>query len=155
MHIHLLSVGTRMPAWVEAGFDTYAKRLPKGWLRLAEIPLPRRTGHTDIDKAKRIEGERLLAAAPKHALLVALHCEPRSWSTADLVSRLERWMRDGRDVALLLGGPDGLSEACLRAAQQTWSLSALTFPHGLVRVIVAEQLYRAWAIINAHPYHRS
>ena len=87
--------------------------------------------------------------------VIALDVEGRGWSTQQLAGQLERWMGDGRDVALLVGGPDGLAPGCLQAAEQRWSLSPLTLPHSLVRVVLAEQLYRAWTIITGHPYHRA
>ena len=155
MRVHLLAVGTRMPDWVQHGFDDYVRRLPNGWLQLKEIPLGKRTASSGADKARRLEGERLLAAIPKRSLVVALQCAPKSWSTAQLLSRVEAWMHDGRDIALLVGGPDGLSSECLQRAEQQWSLSALTLPHGMVRIMVAEQLYRCWATMNNHPYHRA
>lgn len=155
MRIHLLAVGTRMPDWVEKGFDSYARRLPKNLLHVKEIPLGHRGAGADVLKARRIEGERLIASVPKGARVVALQCAAKSWSTQMLVKSLNNWMLDGRDTALLVGGPDGLSERSLRQAETKWSLSALTLPHGLVRVVVAEQLYRAWATLNNHPYHRA
>ena len=155
MRIHLLAAGTRMPDWVEQGVSTYSRRLPKNLLRVTEVPLGNRGAGADIAKACRVEGDRLLAAVPNDARVVALQCARESWSTAQLVSKLNGWMHDGRDVALLVGGPDGLSDSCLGAAESRWSLSALTLPHGLVRVVVVEQLYRAWATLNNHPYHRA
>lgn len=97
----------------------------------------------------------MLAAIPKGARVVALDVKGKPWSTEGLSSNMEEWMQDGRDVALLVGGPDGLDPRCLQQAQQRWSLSPLTFPHPLVRVIIAEQLYRAHSIIKNHPYHRA
>jgi 23S rRNA (pseudouridine1915-N3)-methyltransferase len=144
-----------MPDWVDKGFDSYARRLPQSLLRLKEIPLGNRGAGADVEKARRVEGERLVAAIPKNSTVVALECAPASWSTQKLVEKLKGWMLDGRDVALLVGGPDGLSAHSLQKAEIKWSLSALTLPHGLVRVVVAEQLYRAWATLNNHPYHRA
>ena len=154
MRVHLLAIGKRMPGWVEQGFETYAKRLPKGWLQLKELPLARRSGSADASRAVASEGKALLDAVPKGATIVALQSASASWSTEALRARLERWMMTGKDVALMIGGPDGLSESCLAAADEHWSLSALTLPHGLVRDVVAEQLYRSWSMINNHPYHR-
>jgi len=156
MHIHLLAVGTRMPGWVDQGFADYAARLPREWgLRLAEIPAARRGSGGGAARAVAHEGERMLAAIPSAARAVALDEHGAGWSTRDLAQRLADWMRGGTDVALLVGGADGLAPACLERARERWSLSALTLPHGLVRVIVAEQLYRAWTILNRHPYHRA
>ncbi len=156
MRIHLIAVGHRMPAWVKAGYDEFAQRLPAECrLQLSEIPLQARTATTDLARLQRQEGARMLAAIPTGAHVVALDVAGRPWSTEDLAGRLVRWLRDGRDVALLVGGPEGLHRDCLDGAHERWSLSALTFPHPLVRVIVAEQLYRAWSILNHHPYHRA
>lgn len=160
MRIQLLSVGRRMPAWVEAGFSDYAKRLPPSCaLSLTEIePAMRgKGGSTSTAQRKRllqIEGERLLNATPPSAHAIALDVRGRAWSTEALAGELEQWLASGRDVALWVGGADGLDARCLDRAQQRWSLSALTFPHPLVRVILAEQIYRAWTILQGHPYHR-
>jgi 23S rRNA (pseudouridine1915-N3)-methyltransferase len=160
MRIRLLSVGRRMPRWVNEGFGEYAKRLPAECaLELVEIEPAQRTraktGAADLDRIRRDECERLRKALPDGALAVALDVRGRSWSTEQLAQELETWLAGGRDVALLVGGPDGLSDACLARADQRWSLSTLTFPHPLVRVILAEQLYRAWSLIKGHPYHRA
>lgn len=156
MRIHLLAVGHRPPAWVEQGYREFARRLPPECsLDLLEIPAGHRSRNVDIARLVELEGERLLAAAPSGASLVALDVEGQQWDTPQLAARLNRWMHDGRDVALLVGGPDGLSRTCLDRADITWSLSPLTLPHALVRVIVAEQIYRAWTIIRGHPYHRA
>ncbi|TVQ90640.1 MAG: 23S rRNA (pseudouridine(1915)-N(3))-methyltransferase RlmH [Chromatiaceae bacterium] len=159
MLIHLLSVGRRMPAWVEAGVAEYARRLPPDCaLRLLEIEPARRgrgkASPAQVSRWQAEEGERLLRAVPAGALVVALDERGRAWSTVELSSQLADWLAGGRDVALLVGGADGLAAACLARAERRWSLSPLTFPHGLVRVILAEQLYRAWSILRGHPYHR-
>ena len=159
MRIRLLSVGRRMPGWVDEGFAEYAKRLPAECaLELVEIEPGRRgrgnASAADLDRIRRDEGERLLKALPDGALAVALDVRGRPWSTEQLAAQLTGWLGSGRDVALLVGGPDGLADTCLARAEQRWSLSPLTFPHPLVRVILAEQLYRAWSITKGHPYHR-
>ncbi|WPL18123.1 Ribosomal RNA large subunit methyltransferase H [Thiorhodovibrio winogradskyi] len=155
MRISLLSVGRRMPAWVVQGFGEYAKRLPKECdLRLVEIEPVARTKGGDRMRAISLEGERILQAVPKGAWVVALDVGGPSWSTEALALELKHWMASGQDVALLVGGADGLSSACLARADARWSLSPLTFPHPLVRVILAEQLYRAWTLLQGHPYHR-
>ena len=154
MKIVLAAVGTRMPRWVDEAFEDYARRLPPACrLTLREIPTARK-GAASAASIRR-EGEGLLRAAPNGALVVALDERGAAWSTADLAERLEAWMADGRDTALLAGGPDGLASECRERADLAWSLSRLTFPHALVRVIVAEQLWRAWSLLHRHPYHRA
>jgi 23S rRNA (pseudouridine1915-N3)-methyltransferase len=156
MQIHLIAVGTRMPAWVTQGYEDYARRLPRECvLRLVEIPPGRRSRVQPTAQAVEAEGRRMLAAIPDRTLVVALEVGGRAWDTPALAGRLQEWLQSGRDIALLVGGPDGLSGDCLRRADLHWSLSALTLPHALVRVVLAEQLYRAWTILSGHPYHRS
>ena len=155
MQIHLIAVGDRMPRWVQDGFDEYAKRLPAECaLRLVEVPAGKRGKNADIARILRDETGRLLAAVPRGAYVIALEVDGRSWSTDDLAVQLDAWMGGGRDVALLVGGPEGLGDAARSVADQRWSLSPLTLPHPLVRIVVAEQLYRAWSILRHHPYHR-
>jgi len=156
MRIHFLAVGQRVPDWVERGYQDFARRLPPECrLHLTEIAAARRTKGADTDRLRAAEGERLLAALPRDAYAVALEVGGASWSTAQLAARLAAWMQGGRDVALLVGGPDGLAPECLRRADALWSLSALTLPHALVRIVVAEQIYRAWTLYKGHPYHRA
>jgi 23S rRNA (pseudouridine1915-N3)-methyltransferase len=156
MRIHLIAVGTRMPAWVTQAYQDYAKRLPRECsLQLVEIPLGQRGKTRTAAQSRAEEGRQMLAALPKDCLVIALDVQGQAWSTETLADRLQQWLGSGRDVALLVGGPDGLSEDCLERAERRWSLSALTYPHALVRVIVAEQLYRAWTLSTGHPYHRS
>ena len=156
MRIHLLAVGTRMPAWVVDAYQEYAKRLPRECtLQLVEIPLSKRRKSLTPEQAAEEDGQHLLASLPKGCTVIALDVRGKGWSTEELAVRLQDWLGSGRDVALLIGGPDGLSADCLRRADLKWSLSALTYPHSLVRVVLAEQLYRAWTINTGHPYHRS
>ena len=150
----MIAVGTRMPAWVKEGTREYARRLPPEYrFDIAEVAA------TDpgrgVERAIREEGERLLATMAPRERAVCLAIDGERLSTEDLALRLGRWQREGRDVAFVIGGPEGLSPACLARAELCWSLSPLTFPHALVRVIVAEQIYRAWSILAGHPYHRS
>lgn len=163
MRIYLIGVGRRMPDWVEAGYREYAKRLPSECaLHLIEVePLHRgksgaRAGSraSGAELAREEEAQRIERCIPKGAGLVALDGRGQGWSTEDLARQLAAWMGEGRDHALLVGGPDGLSESLLSRADQRWSLSRLTFPHPLVRVILAEQIYRAWTLLKGHPYHR-
>lgn len=156
MRLELIAVGERMPAWVRDGYGEYAKRLPRECaLVLREIEPGARGKSQDVARAVALEGERMLAALPKGARVVALDVKGAGHSTDELAARLQTWLADGRDVALLIGGPDGLAPECLARADERWSLSRLTLPHSLVRVVVAEQLYRAWSLLRNHPYHRA
>jgi 23S rRNA (pseudouridine1915-N3)-methyltransferase len=155
MRIHLVAVGNRMPVWITDAYSEYAKRLPRECeLVLREIAPGKRGKTADIARVTENEGDRMLAALPRDAHVVALDVAGKEWSTPELAETLARWLESGRDVALLVGGPDGLSPACLKRADQRWSLSKLTFPHPVVRIILAEQIYRAWSILQHHPYHR-
>nr|WP_256504540.1 23S rRNA (pseudouridine(1915)-N(3))-methyltransferase RlmH [Gilvimarinus xylanilyticus] len=152
----MIAVGTRMPAWVQEGFAEYAKRLPKGDMpvELIELALGARGKNSDINRAMEKEGEAMLAAIGRTDKVIALDVKGRNWSTEQLAGKLENWRMDGRDVCLLIGGPDGLAPQALARADERWSLSALTLPHPIVRVVLMEQLYRAWTVINHHPYHK-
>ncbi len=155
MKIRLLAIGTKMPAWVRAGFEEYQKRLNQEFtLELVEIDAIKRTKSADLARIKTQEGDALLNAANSKHHLIALDVKGGSWSTEKLSQNMSAWQLDGRNVDLLIGGPEGLSEACLTKAKQHWSLSPLTLPHPLVRILVAEQLYRGWSMLNNHPYHR-
>lgn len=156
MKLTLLAVGTKMPAWVTDGYQEYAKRLPKECqLILKEITPARRGKSGHSQQWMEEEGERILAAIPTNHHVVALDVKGKPWSTEQLSQQMESWLSDGRDVSLLVGGPDGLGPRCLQRANQKWSLSALTLPHPLVRIVMAEQLYRAWTVLQNHPYHRA
>ena len=155
MKIRLFALGTRMPGWVDEGYRDYARRLRSGWsLELVEIPVAKRSSRSPTLRLREEEGDRLLAALPARANVVALDEKGTTMSSGGLARRLAEWQRDGMPLALMVGGPDGLSERCLERASLRWSLSPLTLPHALVRVVVAEQLYRAWSILHRHPYHR-
>jgi 23S rRNA (pseudouridine1915-N3)-methyltransferase len=155
MHIRLIAVGQKMPEWVTAGFLEYAKRLPPdGSLDLVEIPLVKRGKNVDVVRAMKREGEHMLAAVGAQDLVITLEVTGSSWSTEQLAARLASWRDQGQSVSLLVGGPEGLDAACLVRANLRWSLSSLTLPHPLVRILLAEQLYRAWTILQNHPYHR-
>lgn len=156
MRIHLIAVGTRMDGWVTAAFDEYARRLPPACaLRLIEIPAEKATRRSETARRIAAEGERQLAAIPGTARVVMLDERGREWDTVQFSERLATWLNDGRDVALLVGGADGLAPACRQRADESWALSRLTLPHPLVRVVVAEQIYRAWSLLRNHPYHRA
>lgn len=155
MHIHLIAVGTRMPPWVEEGYGEYAKRLPRECaLALKEIPLAKRQRNSDVARLVADEGRRMSAAIPDGSHVIALDVNGKERDTPELAASLRVWLGAGRDVCLLVGGPDGLAPACLQRAQERWSLSPLTLPHPLVRILLAEQIYRAWSIVQNHPYHR-
>jgi 23S rRNA (pseudouridine1915-N3)-methyltransferase len=155
MRIHCIAVGERMPPWVAEGYQEYARRLPKECsLNLVEIPAAKRGKHVDVSRIRAAESERVLAAVPPRAYPLVLDASGCQWSTEELAERLRTWMASGDDIALLVGGPDGHSPLCLHRARAVWSLSRLTLPHMLVRVIVAEQIYRAWTLLAHHPYHR-
>lgn len=148
MRIRLLAAGTRMPGWVEAGVQEYARRFPANLrFEIKEIPLGKRAGAG--------EGERMLAAIGPQDYAVALDVRGRSLSSEELASWLGKRMQSGRDMVLMIGGPEGLAPWCLQRADFKWSLSSLTLPHALVRIVVAEQLYRALSILKGHPYHRA
>ena len=156
MKIHLLAVGTKMPDWVTKSYTEYAHRLPaKCSLHLKEIPAEKRSKNSNINAIMEKEADKLKAAIPNNCRVVALDVKGQAWSTEKLATRLQDWMMGGQDIALLVGGPDGLTPELLALAQEKWSLSKLTFPHPLVRVILAEQLYRAYTITENHPYHRA
>lgn len=155
MRIRMIAVGGKMPAWVEQGYQEYAKRLPSDCkIELVELPLGPRGKSASISKAIEKEGKAMLAAMNPKNHCVALEVQGKPWSTEKLSDNLSQWRMNGSDVDLLIGGPDGLSQECSKLAKQTWSLSPLTLPHPLVRILVAEQLYRAWTILNNHPYHK-
>ena len=155
MRIQLIAAGTRRPAWEREGFDTYTRRMPRECaVSLVEIAVQKRSANADIARLRNREGEQMLAKVAKNARIVALDVKGQSFTTAQLAAQLRTWLAGGTDLALLIGGPDGLSPACREAARMTWSLSPLTLPHGLARVLVAEQLYRAWTVTTGHPYHR-
>jgi len=155
MRLTLYAVGNKMPTWVSQGFEQYCRRFPRDMsFHLVEITPGKRGKNADIARIIEKEGELMLAAIPKGNRIVTLEVEGKPWTTPQLAKQLERWQLDSRDVALLVGGPEGLAPACIKASEQKWSLSTLTLPHPMVRIILAESLYRAWSINNNHPYHR-
>lgn len=155
MNIRIIAIGNKMPSWVTEGYQEYSKRFPASCtLELHEIPAEKRMKPGDIPRITQREGEKILAAIKPGNRVIALDVLGKSWSTEQLASHLKTWQQEGRDVDLLIGGPDGLAEACLKKAEMRWSLSPLTLPHPLVRILLAEQLYRAVTILQGHPYHR-
>ncbi len=155
MKLTLYAVGTKMPAWVTQGFGEYVRRFPRDLsFNLIEISAGKRGKNADITRILDKEGEQLLNAIPKGSRIVTLEVEGKAWTTQKLAKQLEHWQLDGRDVALLVGGPEGLSPACIKASEEKWSLSTLTLPHPMVRILIAESLYRAWSVNTNHPYHR-
>ncbi len=144
-----------MPSWVQEGFAEYSKRLPHDCrIELVELPLGHRGKNQPIEKAIEKEGQAMLATMKPQNTCVALEVTGKSWSTEQLAKHMSDWRMSGQDVDLLVGGPNGLSAECTKKAQQKWSLSALTLPHPMVRILLAEQLYRAWTVLNNHPYHK-
>ncbi len=156
MKARLIAVGERAPDWVATGYADYAKRLSH-WLplELIEIAPGLRGKNRDAVRATSDEGQRVLAALPKSAHIVALDGGGKTFSSEQLAQRLEHWRQQGRDLAFLIGGPEGHAPDVLAAAHETWSLGPLTLPHMLVRLVVAEQLYRAASLLANHPYHRA
>lgn len=155
MRIRLLTVTHKSPAWIQEGYQEYAKRLPASCtLELVEIPAEKRSANADIKRITQREGEKMLAAIKPGNKVIALDVQGKLWSTEKLAENLAKWNLEGRHIDLLVGGPEGLATSCLEKAEEKWSLSPLTFPHIIVRLIVAEQIYRAWSILQSHPYHR-
>ena len=155
MKIRVLTVGTRMPEWVESGWEEYHKRLPPSLrVQSVEIPLGSLGKSQSPKKAIEAEGVAILKAHGENDYDIALDVIGKGRSTKKLATSLMAWQMEGRNVSFLIGGPDGLSSDCIKRADMRWSLSDLTMPHPLVRIILMEQLYRAWTITTNHPYHR-
>ncbi len=155
MIIKLIAVGHKMPQWVETAYHEYARRMPKeNQLELIEIAAAKRGKNADISRIMQKEAQLVEQAIGIGDWVVALDVEGKSFSTPQLAEQLSKWQSYGRNVSLLVGGPEGLTQELRQRADQKWSLSALTLPHPLVRVVVAEALYRAWSVNVNHPYHR-
>jgi len=155
MRISVVSVGHKMPAWIQSGWREYLKRLPPEIkVELVELKPEEKTSGKTVEKAKALEGERILAAIPGGATVYALDEKGRPVTTQGLSVMLAEWMRDATHPVFVIGGADGLSDEVKTRADKLLSLSALTLPHGLARVVLAEQIYRAWSILASHPYHR-
>lgn len=145
-----------MPDWVDAASNDFIKRLPAEIkINTIHLPIVKRGKNPDVPRLIRDESRKLLAAVPKYSLLVVLDVLGKPITTMKFSSLLESWMQNGQEISIVIGGPDGLSDELLSQASLKLSLSALTFPHPLVRVILLEQIYRAWSILNKHPYHRA
>ncbi len=156
MKVKLISVGTKMPAWVQQGVEEYAKRIEAELgFSVLEVPMAKRTKTSNIEQCVQKEGDAILSALGKGDYLIALDVLGKQLSTESLAGRLAELKQEGLNICLVIGGPDGLSEKCLDMANEIWSLSKMTMPHPLVRIMVAEQLYRASSILKGHPYHRS
>jgi 23S rRNA (pseudouridine1915-N3)-methyltransferase len=155
MRINIIAVGERMPGWVEAGYQEYARRLANAMpLNLIEISAEKRSKSADIRRIMQKESTRMLQAIPDKAHVIALDREGQQWSTEKLANQLEQWQQQGDDLAVLIGGPEGMTSECIARAQTRLSFSAMTFPHPLIRIMLAEQFYRAWSILQNHPYHK-
>jgi len=155
VHIRLLAVGDRQPTWVDDACENYIGRMPRDWkFRIECVATARRSKNNQAHNAMQAEGEQLLARIRSGEQVVLLDEKGTQYSSQALAARLSDWQADGRDLCFIIGGPDGVSAACRQRADATWSLSALTLPHGLARVLLVEQLYRAWSLQNGHPYHR-
>lgn len=155
MRLRIIAVGSKMPGWVQIGYDEYAKRLPNEFhLELVEVPLGARRKNEAPDRAIATEGEAMLKAISQGDRVIALEVKGKPWGTDQLARNLRDWQGSGDNFSLLIGGPDGLAQPCIARANMSCSLSALTLPHPLVRIILIEQLYRAWSINAGHPYHR-
>ena len=154
--MRLVAVGDRMPGWVEGGIADYVQRLPREWrFEIVEIPAAPRGKSGDPARWKKEEGAKLVKAIPDGAEVIAFDERGEMLGTTDWASSLKRLMQEGRDLCLLIGGPDGFAPEVLSRANRRWSLSKLTLPHALARVLAIEQLYRAWSVLANHPYHRA
>lgn len=155
MKLFIFAVGHKMPEWINTGFGEYAKRMPReARIELVEIRPGSRTAGKSVVQIMEAEAGRILAALPAGCLRIVLDERGTQLATRQLAQKMREWMGGGRDVAFVIGGADGLHESVKSGAQQQWALSSMTLPHGLVRVLLAEQLYRACSLLHNHPYHR-
>ena len=156
MHIRLIAVGGRQPPWVDDAVETYVARFPRQWkFRLENVATAKRTRNNDAGRAIETEAEAILGKLDVAEQVVLLDERGKQLTSHRLSGQLDAWQSDGRDLSFIIGGPDGVSEDCRKRADFIWSLSDLTLPHGLARVLFAEQLYRAWTVSTGHPYHRA
>jgi 23S rRNA (pseudouridine1915-N3)-methyltransferase len=155
VHIRLIAVGDRQPTWVDDAFENYAARFPREWkFRLDRIATARRSKNNKSQTAMDAECEQILSRIKANEQVVLLDERGKQMTSKTLASSLSDWQADGRDLCFVIGGPDGVADACRQRADTVWSLSDLTLPHGLARVLFSEQMYRAWSLQNGHPYHR-
>jgi 23S rRNA (pseudouridine1915-N3)-methyltransferase len=155
MKLKIIAVGTRMPGWVNEGFNEYSRRMPPELkIELMELPLGPRSKSQPVNRAILREGEAILKVIGRDEGVVALDVPGKLWSTEKLAQQLRGWQESGKNYNFLIGGPDGLAPNCLARAHHSWSLSPLTLPHPLVRILLVEQLYRAWTLNAGHPYHK-
>jgi len=155
MIIRILAIGDHMPDWVQTGYNEYAKRFTSPFsLKITEITAEKRNKNSNVSRIILRESEKLMTTIKPRNHIVALDVKGESWSTEQLAAKLKAWQTNGLHLDLLIGGPDGLSKECLEKSHNLWSLSPLTLPHPLVRILLAEQLYRATTILKNHPYHR-
>ena len=155
MEIFIVAIGTRMPSWVDEAFAEYRKRMPReARLQLVEIKPEKRDGGKTALQVMAVEAERIAAVIPKGALCIALDEHGKSFTSPALAQEMQKWLAAGRDLCLIIGGADGLAPEIKIRADLLWSLSPLTLAHAMVRVLLAEQLYRAYSILQNHPYHR-
>ncbi len=155
MRIQIIAVGERMPAWVQDGYQEYMKRITSGMtISLVEISAEKRNKSANIQKILVKEAQRMLQAVAKDHYIIALDKDGQSWSTEVLADKIRAWQQDGTNISILIGGPEGMTAELISQAQARMSFSAMTFPHPIIRVMLAEQLYRAYSIINNHPYHK-
>lgn len=154
MKLLILAVGDKLPDWAEKAVAEYVKRMPRE-ARVEVVPIrPEKRSGQSAERIKALEGGRILEKCPAGTRLVALDEHGRELTTRQLAGMMDEWMQSGRDTCLVIGGADGLSPELLQRAELTLSLSRLTLPHALARVLLAEQLYRAWSVLAGHPYHR-
>ena len=155
MRLNLIAVGKRMPIWVDTAFIEYSKRLPKNInFNLTEITPANRNKNRNSDESKKIEEKKINAVISSDDLVIALDVKGKLISSLSLSKKLNTWIDNQQQISILIGGADGLSSSIKKTADEIWSLSDMTLPHGFVRIIIIEQLYRAWSIISNHPYHR-
>ncbi len=155
MQINILAVGDKTPSWVDTGINEYLARMPNECsVKIITVSTTKRTKNISILKAQEREQNLLFKASAKNSYRIALDEKGKTWSTAKLVTQLEAWLQNIPVVNLYIGGPDGFTDDFLEQVDAVWSLSALTMPHMLVRLVLVEQLYRAWTVIQGHPYHR-